>query len=294
MAVDFLGIGVQKGGTTWLYHQLARHPQIAFPRGKEVHYWDTADDRDAGEWIRLLEPPTRRSRSGRPIKTGEITPAYAMLATEKIAAIRKSCPEIRLFISFRNPVERAWSAALMGLARAQMLEHEASDQWFLDHFRSAASRSRGDYVGCLERWWSAFPRDQLLVLFQDDISARPAAVLESLARHLGIDGADFAAVPPAEIAEVVVPGLGADVVPEVPPPLRPSLLQPLVAQYAAEIARLESLTGRSLQAWRTSPAGSHSREARRRFSDGVATVASDSAKTPGDTQAAVRAAGSSP
>jgi arylsulfatase A-like enzyme len=38
-------------------------------------------------------------------------------------------------------------------------------------------------VGCLERWWSAFPRDQLLVLFQDDISARPAAVLESLARR---------------------------------------------------------------------------------------------------------------
>jgi hypothetical protein len=31
--VDFLGIGVQKGGTTWLYHQLARHPQVAFPRG---------------------------------------------------------------------------------------------------------------------------------------------------------------------------------------------------------------------------------------------------------------------
>jgi hypothetical protein len=290
MAVDFLGIGVQKGGTTWLYHQLARHPQIAFPRGKEVHYWDTTDDPDAEAWIRLLEPPTRRSRSGRPIKTGEITPAYAMLPPAKIAAIRHACPAIRLFISLRNPVERAWSAALMGLARAQMLEHEASDQWFLDHFRSEASRSRGDYVGCLERWWSAFPREQLLILFQDDIADRPANVLSSLADHLGIDGADFAAVPPAEIAEVVVPGLGADVIATPPPPLRPSLLKPLLALYAADIERLERVTGRSLDAWRSGAPGSRHREAPRRSSDGTATVASDSADTTAATAAGPRPA----
>jgi hypothetical protein len=68
----------------------------------------------------------------------------------------------------------------MGLARAQMLVPEASDHWFLDHFRSAASRARGDYLGCLDRWWSVVPRDQLLVLFQDDIASRPSAVLDTL------------------------------------------------------------------------------------------------------------------
>ena len=90
--VDFLGIGAQKGGTTWLYHQLARHPQVAFPRGKEVHYWDAASAPNADEWAAMLEPPSRRSRSGRPIKTGEITPAYATLPVEKIKAIHRRCP----------------------------------------------------------------------------------------------------------------------------------------------------------------------------------------------------------
>jgi len=249
-AVDFLGIGVQKGGTTWLYHQLARHPQVAFPRGKEVHYWDTAERPDADEWVRLLEPPSRRSRTGRPIKTGEITPAYATLPVESIRAIHDRCPEVRLFVSLRNPVERAWSAALMGLARAQMLVHEASDRWFLDHFHSAASRARGDYVGCLDRWQSVFPREQLLVLFQDDIAARPATVLEALAGHLGIDAAEFATLPDAAVQEVVVPGLGDGVVSAAPPPLRPSLHGPLVDLYAADIAALERLTGRDLTAWR--------------------------------------------
>ena len=252
-AVDFLGIGVQKAGTTWLYHQLSRHPQIAFPRGKEVHYWDAAERPDADEWVRLLEPPSRRSRTGRPIKTGEITPAYATLPTQTIQAIRARCPAIRLFISLRNPVERAWSAALMGLARAQMLISEASDQWFLDHFRSAASRARGDYLGCLDRWESVFPGEQLLVLFHDDIATRPLEVLDTLAAHLGIDAAAFSALPEQAVREVVVPGLGDGVVSAAPPPLRPSLLGPLLDLYGGDIARLEDRTRRDLSAWRTTP-----------------------------------------
>ncbi|MFM7207892.1 MAG: sulfotransferase domain-containing protein [Planctomycetaceae bacterium] len=248
--VDFLGIGVQKGGTTWLYHQLSRHPQVAFPRGKEVHYWDAAERPDADEWVRLLQPSSRKSRSGRPIKTGEITPAYATLPVDAIRAIHARCPDIRLFISLRNPLERAWSAALMGLARAQMLVHEASDQWFLDHFRSSASRARGDYVGCLDRWWGVFPRDRLLVLFQDDIAARPAAVLDVLAAHLGLDAAEFATLPTKAVSEVVVPGLGDGVVSAAPPPLRPALLAPLLDLYGGDITRLEQLTGRDLTAWR--------------------------------------------
>jgi hypothetical protein len=247
--VDFLGIGVQKGGTTWLYHQLSRHPQVAFPRGKEAHYWDAAG-RDADEWVRLLQPPSRRSRTGRPIRSGEITPAYSTLPVERIRAIHDRCPGVRLFVSLRNPVERAWSAALMGLARAQMLVHEASDQWFLDHFRSAASRGRGDYVGCLDRWGSVFPADQLLVLFQDDIAARPREVLNDLAGHLGIDAAEFAALPAEDLAEVVVPHLGAGAFDTVPPPLRPSLLPPLLDLYAADIEAIERRTGRDLSAWR--------------------------------------------
>lgn len=38
--VDFLGIGVQKGGTTWLYDNLASHPDVWLPFIKEVHFLD--------------------------------------------------------------------------------------------------------------------------------------------------------------------------------------------------------------------------------------------------------------
>ncbi len=249
--VDFLGIGVQKGGTTWLYHHLARHPQIAFPAGKEVHFWDRASAEGAARWIALLEPAARHDARGRPVRTGEITPAYASLPPETIRAIRAACPEVRLFISFRNPLERAWSAALMALVRSQMLAEEVSDQWFIDHFRSAASRRAGDYAAILERWLAVFPEEQLLPLIRDDLEACPLGVLEALADHLGVDPAVYGAVPAVELAQRVVPMITADEAYKRQQDLapRPALVPVLQEMYAPEVARIAKSLGRDLKRW---------------------------------------------
>lgn len=45
----FVGVGAQKAGTTWLHHQLARHPQIALPHPrKELRYFDTVSESKLG------------------------------------------------------------------------------------------------------------------------------------------------------------------------------------------------------------------------------------------------------
>jgi hypothetical protein len=251
MNVDFLGIGVQKGGTTWLYHQMGRHPQVAFPAGKEVHFWNRCAPAVADRWIAALQPPSRLTADGRPIRCGEITPAYAMLDPGAIRALQRTCPAIRLFISLRNPLTRAWSAAMMALTRAQMLEHEASDQWFIDHFRSQASRRRAAYADTLTRWWDAFPKDQLFVTLLDDIAARPAEVLAGLAAHLRIDAADFGMLTMSDTAAVIVPRVGPPTTAEPPPypTIRPTLVPVLQALYATEIERLGHLLGRDLGGW---------------------------------------------
>ena len=48
---DFIGIGAQKAGTTWLYDMLAQNPSIWLPPLKEVHYFDYLD-----------APPARRQK----------------------------------------------------------------------------------------------------------------------------------------------------------------------------------------------------------------------------------------
>ena len=40
MKPNFICIGAQKAGTSWLYHQLVRHPEFAMPPAKELHYFD--------------------------------------------------------------------------------------------------------------------------------------------------------------------------------------------------------------------------------------------------------------
>lgn len=38
---DFLGIGAQKAGTTWLHTQLKQHPDVWMPLAKELHFFDS-------------------------------------------------------------------------------------------------------------------------------------------------------------------------------------------------------------------------------------------------------------
>jgi hypothetical protein len=51
---DFLCVGAQKGGTSWLYQQLESHPDFWMPPVKELHYFDKLSR------IKQAPPPHRR------------------------------------------------------------------------------------------------------------------------------------------------------------------------------------------------------------------------------------------
>jgi hypothetical protein len=54
MYPDFLGIGAQKAGTTWLHRSLQAHPQIWMPKEKELHYFDEKARLEGGIVSRLF------------------------------------------------------------------------------------------------------------------------------------------------------------------------------------------------------------------------------------------------
>lgn len=174
---DFIGIGAQKSGTSWLHYQLSSLAGIHFPGGKEVHFWDIHYGQGV-EWYQQL------FKSQSTMLQGDITPAYAIMPKEKIQQLYDLYPKVRLFFIMRNPVDRAWSAALMALSRAEMTIKEASDQWFIDHFNSQGSLMRGNYQQCLENWLSVFPKEQLLCLFYDDIIKNPLGMMDVLLKHI--------------------------------------------------------------------------------------------------------------
>ena len=136
-APDFLVIGAQRAGTTWLHRVLQQHPNLWLPPVKELHYFDKLDTKrtilDANERRRVgfrglitIDPwffrywLIRRSdawyealfhqaqRKG--LLTGEITPAYATVDEDVLRRIKRTNNEIKLVFIMRDPVERAWSA----------------------------------------------------------------------------------------------------------------------------------------------------------------------------------------
>jgi hypothetical protein len=195
MSLHFLGIGAQKSATTWLYTLLNAHPMISFPAGKEVHFWNRYEQGNAHHPLDYTQPaahslaidPYLASFAGNDTLGGDITPAYAILHPNTIRLIYSYRPLLKLIFITRNPIDRAWSSALMALNRAQMEIDEASDQWFIDHFHSHGSRARGYYARTLDNWLSVFPKEQLLLLQYDTIATAPETVAKEVCTFLGID-----------------------------------------------------------------------------------------------------------
>lgn len=177
---DFLGIGSQKAGTTWLHANLSCHPDLFLTAQKELHYFDWSYH------TRLVNYARHFAEAGNRV-AGEITPGYQLLPANRVRMIKSLCPALRLLFIVRNPIDRAWSQAKMGLGvkRGRSLE-TVSDDEFIAFFRSKPSVGRGSYTEAIDRWSGIFGAQRLLVFFHDEIARAPEALLRRAFVHLGV------------------------------------------------------------------------------------------------------------
>jgi hypothetical protein len=201
---DFVVIGTQKGGTTYFYNLLTRHPHVERAAMKELHYFDNSFD-EGVEWYRRHFPPPRW-KDGRKTITGEATPAYLFrpLVPERMAEV---IPEARLIALLRNPVQRAYSQyhqrVRKGVETWSVEEAiEAEEAWLLDEEDQTSDRkrrmglegretsylARGIYVDQLLRWSRFFSKEQLLVLKSEDLFEYPQETLKTVLSFLDLPG----------------------------------------------------------------------------------------------------------
>jgi Sulfotransferase domain len=195
---DFLILGAQKAGTTALYAYLRWHPQITGPSFKEVSFFDR-HYANGERWYRAHLPIRRRGI------VGEASPSYLFhpLAPQRVAQM---LPGARLVALLRNPVERAFSHYQheVALGREQLSfedavarEDERMDgeldrmladaRYFSYAWWNYTYVARGRYAEQLERWFAAFPREQLLVLLTDELAAESAGTYRRVLEFLGVD-----------------------------------------------------------------------------------------------------------
>lgn len=142
----FVGVGAMKAGTTWLHDYLHSRDDVFIPRMKELHYFNVrfrpemskqrhrrvyadvaaataavaagtpaADRTMMWELVDRLamerDPSAYRTFFDRRVEAhhkvfGEITPAYSLLDTDGLSAIKDQFPAAKLILLLRDPVSR--------------------------------------------------------------------------------------------------------------------------------------------------------------------------------------------
>lgn len=177
---DFICIGAQKAATTWLHEQLKSHPDLCLPEEKEVHYFDWFFYRSLS-WYRS------RFQNCRAKKRGEVTPGYSVIETGRIRFIRRIMPDVRIVLILRDPVERAWSSARFHFGKELKRDlSEVTEQEFLQHFSKEWVKKRGDYIAILSKWKCVFPKENILVLLNENIDRDPAQNINEVFKFIGV------------------------------------------------------------------------------------------------------------
>lgn len=161
--INFIGIGVQKAGTSWLAEALNEHPEIYIHREKEAHYFNKEKfyiNRLHYEW-------TFKNKDEKVV--GEITPAY--ISEESVAKkIYNYNPNVKMIVILRDPTDRCVSQYKMEMTRGTIEENNGLwDAFSRDLPKYGPMKSRGLYNNQLNNYYKYFKKEQLLILKYNEL-----------------------------------------------------------------------------------------------------------------------------
>jgi hypothetical protein len=244
MLPDFIVIGGQKCGTTFLYRYLSAHPTILPSTRKEVHFFDLNFSKGMN-WYRS-HFPLKFFKGG--FFTGEASPAYLFYPYVP-QRIKNVLPQVKLIALLRNPVDRAyshyqhevrWKRETLSFEEALAQESEriqgglVNDQPTLAYHHFSYLK-RGLYAEQIPYWLDVFPREQLLILRSEDLFENPAGIFREVLT--------FLRVPAWELpADYAIPNRSKG------DPISPEVRRQLVDYFHSHNRRLYELLGRDF-AW---------------------------------------------
>ena len=182
--LTFYCIGSQKSGTTWLYHILKQHPELALIEPKEVHYWDMYYSTKSIHWY-------KKHYTHPHLQQGDFTPAYAILPKDKIKECFSLFPDLKLIYIIRDPFDRMWSAVKAEIRKENLNVSTLKPEFYFNFFEREDTIQRSDYQTCIENWLSVYDQNRLLVLDFKTLVAEPRAFIEKVQRFLGLSLAPF-------------------------------------------------------------------------------------------------------
>lgn len=224
MEPSFLIIGAQKAGTSALFKYLSEHPEIVPAKEKELNFFqcDRRYLKGTSEYLSNFE---RNNFSNRSKIAFEASPAYLMFAEKTAERIYSFKPDIRLIVSLRDPIERAFSAWKMctKIHKTNILWHENWQRCCFTDAQLLETRQRPSDFGesfindmvfelqCMEQnipiqmpilktgyyaeqlafFFRFFKKEQVLIISSESIKKDTPGALGKIERHLGLSAENW-------------------------------------------------------------------------------------------------------
>ena len=199
---NFIIGGTEKAGTTSVFTYLGEHPQVCGSANKETDYFrqefsgDSQQDRR--QYARYF---TRCGKSERVVM--EASPGYLGEAVSVVPRIRSLVPDMKFLFILRNPVERLYSSYNFHVGKLEIPEAVSIDEYVekcLAFDRGDASEDVlgmgewhlkvlrfGCYADFLRLYFDVFPKDQIKVMFFEQLRDDVSGFINELSVFLNID-----------------------------------------------------------------------------------------------------------
>ena len=222
---DFLCIGAQKAGTSWLNNVLLEHPQVFMPPINELHFFDRLGDAERPlrkRQINLAQKTIKREEAkgdkanqayiaylrhitsfpnatldwyetayswpvAEGVKKGDITPAYLEIDEKHVRYARELLGPVKLILIVRRPLDRLLSQLRMWAARTTRTDVPQDEKEWMDLFLDMTAKTqRGGYSRGIALWRTHFGAENLLILPYSDMKTDPRGMIDRVEDHLGI------------------------------------------------------------------------------------------------------------
>ena len=201
-----LGVGCQKGGTTWLYQQLIKSESVDLGYTKEYHVFDSIYTpyafnnqqtlleilknhlnetstapvnllrqllflEDESTYFHYFDELWSNNKTTEIV--GDITPSYCCLRPEHLSSIKKRLEDldftVKVIFIMRDPVQRVWSACRHERRINKKLNKYSEDDLVLKLYKKPKLETRTRYDSTITNIEKVFDKDNIFYALYENL-----------------------------------------------------------------------------------------------------------------------------
>ncbi len=176
---NFICIGGQRCGSSWLHYNLAEHPKINMSAKKELDFFSkTIKPEGVVKYYSYFEDAQGLR--------GESSPTYSAMFLDEIALLKQLIPELKIIFIVRNPGERLVSQ----ITRKWSYDKISKRQGIFSLMREvdlSLPRRLTDYKTAYQHWTRFYGEDNVLLVKYDSLKSDPELFLQEVLAFLSLE-----------------------------------------------------------------------------------------------------------